>query len=214
MNSISNNLISSITEDNKGIVWIGTGNGLNAYDITTGKFSVFRSDVNNSSSLTSNIISCLYFDKTNNLWVGTSSDGLNQFDISSGTAKRYINISGDNNSISENEITSITSDNQNNLWVGTLNSGANIISPAGKITRFNTANGLSSNSIFSLKQDTKGIMWIGTFGGGLDALNTRTGKIIKLSQGTAKTLNLFLAIRSTIFLKTMPVHYGILQQTD
>jgi ligand-binding sensor domain-containing protein len=64
------------------------------------------------------------------------------------------------------------------LWVGNFNSGANIISPSGKITHFNTANGLSSNSIFSLKQDAKGIMWIGTFGGGLDALNTRTGKII------------------------------------
>ncbi len=208
--TISNNLISSITEDNKGIVWIGTGNGLNSYDSNTGKFSVYRSDSNNPNTLSSNIISSLYFDKTNNLWVGTSSDGLNKFDISSGSAKRYLNIAGDNNSISENEITSITSDNQNNLWVGTLNSGANIISPAGKITHFTTAQGLASNSIFSLNQDAKGIMWIGTFGGGLDALNTRTGKIINYhkepqnleSISSNKIYNIFEDNAGTIWFST------------
>ena len=98
-NSLSGNQIYAITEQNNGIIWIGTGYGLNRFDRQTEKFThFFKYD-----GLPSNMIVGLEFDNNNDLWISTDkglaclktnnhniktytvSDGLqgNQFNIHS-----------------------------------------------------------------------------------------------------------------------------------
>ncbi len=67
-NTISNDLISSITEDKVGTVWISTYSGLNAFDERKNNFKHFYK----SEGLLSNKISCLIADNANQLWMGTS----------------------------------------------------------------------------------------------------------------------------------------------
>jgi len=75
-NSISNDRISYISEDSKGIIWIGTkGAGLNALNTETMKFTTYT--VNNG--LPHNIINGFLFDDDDNLWISTNY-GISFFD--------------------------------------------------------------------------------------------------------------------------------------
>ncbi|NLU38751.1 MAG: hypothetical protein GXX78_07660 [Bacteroidales bacterium] len=75
-NSISNDRISYISEDSKGIIWIGTkGAGLNALNTETMKFTTFTV----SDGLPHNIINGILFDDDDNLWISTNY-GISFFD--------------------------------------------------------------------------------------------------------------------------------------
>ena len=67
---LSDNRFQDICEDMYGFIWIGTENGLNRYDGYN--FYQFYHDDNDSLSLTSNYIRCLYVDRDGTLWVGTN----------------------------------------------------------------------------------------------------------------------------------------------
>ena len=80
-NSISNNSISSILEDDKNNLWIGTrGGGLNCYNRQTGKFTVYCNDIKNPESISFNEVNTLKLNKNGNFWVGTDGGGLNYLD--------------------------------------------------------------------------------------------------------------------------------------
>lgn len=60
---------NTITQDDKGFVWIGTEDGLNRYDGQ--KFIVYKKRDNDLLSLKNNIVTSLFFDSQKRLWVGT-----------------------------------------------------------------------------------------------------------------------------------------------
>jgi signal transduction histidine kinase/ligand-binding sensor domain-containing protein/DNA-binding response OmpR family regulator len=64
--SITNNFINSIYEDRSGILWIGTEDGLNAFDAKTEKFKPFKI----SEGLTSKAIVSILADNSGKLWIG------------------------------------------------------------------------------------------------------------------------------------------------
>lgn len=66
---LSQSTVYSITQDNKGNLWIATADGLNKYDGYN--FNVFRHEHNNPNSIQSDLIRSLYFDNDNQLWIGT-----------------------------------------------------------------------------------------------------------------------------------------------
>lgn len=74
---LSNNMVSSIVQDNNGFMWFGSYDGLNRYDGL--KFKVFRNQLNDTTSLIDNKIHAITKDLNNNLWIGTEN-GLNVFD--------------------------------------------------------------------------------------------------------------------------------------
>lgn len=71
---LSQNMITSICQDHKGLMWFGTRDGLNCYDGYS--FKVFKVDVQSSHSLTDNYITSVFEDKNGNLWIGTMHGGL------------------------------------------------------------------------------------------------------------------------------------------
>ena len=60
-NGLSNNSVSSSLQDKNGFLWFGTINGLNRFDGYS--FKVFRHNPEDSTSIGSNFIRCLYEDK-------------------------------------------------------------------------------------------------------------------------------------------------------
>ena len=69
INGLSNNSVNCIFEDSEHTVWIGTWDGLNAYngrDIKT-----FRYNKNNKYSISNNIIRQIVEQNTSYLWVAT-----------------------------------------------------------------------------------------------------------------------------------------------
>ncbi|MEM9983786.1 MAG: two-component regulator propeller domain-containing protein [Bacteroidota bacterium] len=74
---LSNNSVFSLVQDQRGFLWIATGDGLSRYDGYS--FTRFRHQAQDSSSLTENHISSLVMGREGTLWVGTQVKGLNQY---------------------------------------------------------------------------------------------------------------------------------------
>lgn len=74
-NSLSNNTVLCIHEDDQGLLWIGTfGGGLNVFNPTTEKFFAYTE----KDGLSNNVIYGIAEDKTGNLWMSTNK-GISQF---------------------------------------------------------------------------------------------------------------------------------------
>jgi ligand-binding sensor domain-containing protein len=116
---LSHNSITSIIQDHKGLLWIGTSDGLNLYDGYS--FRIFRANAFDSGSISSNKITKLYEDSDNVLWIGTRN-GLNYFDWETFSFGRlsfdqYINKG------SRVFIKAIYEDKNSDLWIGTYGQG-------------------------------------------------------------------------------------------
>ncbi|MCC4211994.1 hybrid sensor histidine kinase/response regulator transcription factor [Leeuwenhoekiella parthenopeia] len=108
---LSQHDVSAILQDSEGFVWIGTYDGLNRFD----GFEVnsFFHENNNSSSLSSNRISCLFEDNKKRIWAGTDGYGLNYYSLEDGKINRV--------AVPENFgiINDIVQDRKGNIFVAT-----------------------------------------------------------------------------------------------
>ncbi|MBX2842120.1 MAG: hypothetical protein KTR26_10125, partial [Flammeovirgaceae bacterium] len=165
-NGLSQNSITCIIQDNKGFMWFGTWEGLNKYD--GHKFSVFKPEPEDTTSLSDIVINTLFEDSKGNLWVGTRN-GLNLFDRLNNNFIRFHADENNSNSINGNFITSIEEDKEGNIWIGTKK-GLNKFDPknqtfqridftelARKNARLDTA-----NIIYSLLWDSHEQLWVAT----------------------------------------------------
>jgi hypothetical protein len=87
--SLSNDIVTSILEDNQNRLWVGTcGGGLNLLDRQTGHFTRYKHDPANPASLSSDNVSTLFLDDSGALWVGSgcyrnAGAGLDRLDYGS-----------------------------------------------------------------------------------------------------------------------------------
>lgn len=70
-NGISSNNISSILQDQKGFIWIGTDNGLSRFD--GNQFTFYQKSNPLYSNLHANSINTICETNTNELWIGTEN---------------------------------------------------------------------------------------------------------------------------------------------
>lgn len=86
-NGLTQNTVWSITQDNRGLLWIGTDDGLLRYDGY--QFKVYRSVIGKTGNgLSGNSIRNLYYDKGIYLWVSTSG-GLSRLNLLTDSIKNY-----------------------------------------------------------------------------------------------------------------------------
>lgn len=77
--------IMDITGDSFGNIWMGTvTSGLIRFNPSTGNIQNFIYSSKDSSSISNNSITCLYFDNSDVLWIGTNR-GINRFDAKKST---------------------------------------------------------------------------------------------------------------------------------
>lgn len=103
---LSSGSVTSIVQDSKGLIWIGTKQGFNRYDGRD--FIHFHSG---NSVLESNDVSSLLVDAQDQLWIGTHGGGLYVHEGKTQKISRYLTEGiGD-------RIKSITASDHNGLWV-------------------------------------------------------------------------------------------------
>jgi signal transduction histidine kinase/DNA-binding response OmpR family regulator len=103
-------------EDKSGVLWVGTGNGLNQFDREKEQFIRHPFDPGNPKN--SDIsISSIHEDWKGRLWVGTMSHGLHFFDRKTGSFSSVAKMDG----LPSNQINGILEDNSENLWLHTEN---------------------------------------------------------------------------------------------
>lgn len=138
--SISHNFVySSIIEDYKGYLWIGTyGGGLNRFDPDTEIFTHYNTT--SKLALYNDIIFAIYQDKDSCLWIGTN-EGLNHLNQRTGEVQYMSTMDGLPNEV----VYSILPDDKGFLWLST-NKGICCFNPRDGTTRnFDINDGLQSN---------------------------------------------------------------------
>jgi ligand-binding sensor domain-containing protein len=108
-----------IFQDSRGIIWIGTEDGLNKYDGY--EFTVYRPVQDNKFSISNPRILSIAEDNSGNLWIGTNGGGLNKYDRNMGRFYTYLPKSKDSLSIAGTIVYCIMSYSNNELWIGTEN---------------------------------------------------------------------------------------------
>jgi len=199
--TLSNNIVVSITKDNKNNLWVGTMDGLNKIDLTNSSITHIKTE--NST------IRSLLFDTNNTLWIGTLG-GLNYIDdidnnivkktpmdfpsqyfmaiTESEPGKLILGLWGyglveywpEKNikkqyPVPDNKIYTVLESSDGTLWAGSWGGGLWSKPMNGEAVWFeNSENSELSNSvIYALFQDKGGIVWVGTNGGGVHYLSPR-----------------------------------------
>ncbi len=141
----SENDIRYLYSEDGANLWIGThGGGLNYFDAATRTFTHFKHAEKDSTSISSNIVSCILRSKAGALWVATAS-GLNEFNPATRAFTRYTVRDG----LPNDFVYGILEDNDGNLWLST-NKGVSCFTPRTRSFRnYDRRDGLPSNEFNS-----------------------------------------------------------------
>ncbi|MEQ9304047.1 MAG: two-component regulator propeller domain-containing protein, partial [Marinoscillum sp.] len=177
---LSQGSVISIAQDQNGLLWFATRDGLNTYD--GNRFTVFRNDPKDSTSISNNDILELLVNDHGDIWIGTYN-GLNRYSYSEGRFYHFFNDKNDPNSLANNSVWALCQMDNGELWIGT-GGGINIYKD-GKLSRISTnpsaPSGLTGNYAVEIFQDSRGEIWIGT-SKGLNRLMSETDGAFKFEQ--------------------------------
>ncbi len=156
--------INCITQDSKGILWIGTWSGLMRYDGY--KVRTFQQEPGTSDGLQSDQVTSLVEDRAGRLWVGTVSAGFHCFDRATERFVSYRFNPDNPNSLSDNDVWGLFEDSKGCIWVGTKK-GLNRFNPETKSFLRIYAPGddiarPSSDYIYSICETPDGSIWSAT----------------------------------------------------
>lgn len=133
-------------QDNDGIFWLGTNDGLIRFNQNKNEWKHFNNNPTDTNSLSSDIIFSICPDPTASskyLWIGTNGRGFNRFEIATGKCIRY----SDKDGLPNNVVYGILSDEAGNLWMST-NVGLSCFTPGGSrgaFRNFTYYDGLAGN---------------------------------------------------------------------
>lgn len=169
--------VSSVIQDSRGFMWIGTRDGLNRYDGYG--FVIYKHSIQDDNSLSSNLVSDIAEDKDGNIWLATLF-GLNKLDRKTGKFAHYFHDSANPNSISSNFVNRLIFDHEGILWIASQKGGLDRFDiPNNKITHYKHSDtnpaSLSNDDVTALKEDSKHRLWVGTLGGGLNLFDRKRG---------------------------------------
>jgi signal transduction histidine kinase/ligand-binding sensor domain-containing protein len=157
-------LITGITQDPQGYIWLASYTGLHRYDGYND--TRYSNDPGNPNSLVSNSLECVCSDKNGIIWIGTNIMGLDRFDPETGIFTHYHPRPKDQASLCSDSISAIIEDHDGILWIGT-DKGLNRLDPkTGRFTRYvhndKDSTSLSQDQVRVIYEDHQGILWIGT----------------------------------------------------
>ena len=169
--------VRSLDFDKKGIVWIGTYEGIS----TIQKDGSVRKVYNNPDKKTRfGKIKSVFTDKKGSVWFGSYYNGISVWDESNNNFANLNQNSG-TSSLSYDVVSSLVADVNKNIYIGTEGGGITVLdSKTGITSKINSSasNGISVDNIKSLCLSNSGILWIGTFTEGLAAYDVKSKRFV------------------------------------
>jgi len=180
--SLGDNKVMQITEDQSGVLWVGTyGDGLSILTPKMQAFGIINRQPWKKNTIPGMEVSAVLEDTEGLIWIGTYKNGLSLYDPQSGEFRNYDNKSKKPWDLSGNRINCIFQDSKGLIWVGTRKKGVFVIDKEkGIVARYRrdkkNKNSLSQNNIWWIYEGSMGYIWIGTSKKGLNRLDRKTGE--------------------------------------
>lgn len=198
-NSLSNDVIRSITKDRFGILWIGTDIGVTQFNPGNNEYVRHTFNPDDPNSISQNLQKFVHEDRDGEIWIGTNGGGLEKYDRKNNKFIHFRNDASDPFSLSDNITWCVYEDKDGYLWLGTDGGGLNKFDKkTGKFYRYlrdnRKPNSLNNNKILSICGDDNGIIWLGTAGGGLNKFDSRTGNVTVYNEMNGLASNTIHAI--------------------
>jgi signal transduction histidine kinase/ligand-binding sensor domain-containing protein/AraC-like DNA-binding protein len=175
---LSSSLVNSIHQDNYGIIWIATEDGLNRYDGS--KFITYKQNSQNTSIL-HNLVRLVYETKKDEIFVGYFS-GLQQYNVATDDFTN-IPIVLQNSEIFPAHVLSILERKNGDILVGTSGHGVFIISGEEGQKYANQISGLVPSTLINyLFEDSDENLWVSTQDKGLFRVGKQNQEVTHFSQ--------------------------------
>ncbi len=160
--AIGNQPITAMAQDTRGLIWIGTQQGLFRYDGY--RFHQFAHKASSPFSLAGNYVHSLYSARDGRLWVGTLSDGISVFDPASEGFEHFRHDEKIPTSLGAGGISAIVGDMHGGMWIATDNGLDHLPVGSQQFVHFkhNSApHSLLDDKVRSLLFDKTGHLWVG-----------------------------------------------------
>ena len=162
--NLPSNFITTLFEDNKGRIWVGTSSGVAIFE--NGEFTI-------ETELSGNLINAISQDANGDMWIGYDN-GIFYQDGNTWLTLNYFEGA---------KITSIIKGYTNDMWVGTY--GYGVIQYDWSEQQFNQTTDpdcIDCNYVNVIHEDAQGVIWVGT-GGDLKKLFNNTWSSYTVEDG-------------------------------
>jgi ligand-binding sensor domain-containing protein len=152
-----------ILQDHRGLLWIGTDDGLNKYDGY--EFRVYKPDQHDNYSISNSRILSLCADPSGDIWLGTNGGGLNRYDRDHDRFTHFLTDDTDSATIAGDIVYCLMVVEDSLLWIGT-NNGLSVLDIRKNrvIPREQLPSALSQIyglDILSMAIDKNNVIWLG-----------------------------------------------------
>jgi signal transduction histidine kinase/ligand-binding sensor domain-containing protein len=176
--SLSSNTVPALLIGQRGRIWLGTLDGLDELDRSTGRFRVYRPGSHRATAQ----FTSLAQGRNGSLWIGSPSSGLLHFNVRTHRFKVYYHHRGRSDTLSNDRVNGVMVSRSGAVWVSTQN-GLDRLNPGtGRFTDYYERNGLAGNAVSCTLQDRLGDIWAGT-ADGLSRLDPWTGRFRNYGEG-------------------------------
>ncbi|MDZ7717361.1 MAG: two-component regulator propeller domain-containing protein [Balneolaceae bacterium] len=176
--SISDGLASTqvqaIHQDQYGLLWIGTTNGLQKYDGIT--FKTYKTESGQPNSLIDNDVWGLEENENGDLWIATRN-GISKYNRNTDTFNNYdFNEEFELATFDGGWVFNLFKDSQNRLWATTIFAGILLFNPTSdqwEMPEYEFEDSEDTNLrdfILAITEDPSGTIWVGTRARGLYSL--------------------------------------------
>jgi ligand-binding sensor domain-containing protein/signal transduction histidine kinase len=151
------NFIVVIYQTRKGVILIGTRQGLYQFNESNNNFD------NISQIPFYCFIHSIAEDKDGTLWIGTLGNGLYYYNRDKNSSGNFLFDPGNKSSLNSNSATTIFEAGNGDLWIGTEGGGLCRFNPKdSSFISYTTKDGFPSNTIFKILEDNQANLWITT----------------------------------------------------
>ncbi|MGB0839434.1 MAG: two-component regulator propeller domain-containing protein [Chitinophagales bacterium] len=171
--TLSNDLIFTLAQDNKGLIWVGTSKGLNIFNpkyldkknpTSAIKFQQFHHNTLDKESLVYNEIRDVYINPTTGICWLSSFGGIGKYDSERIKFELHLNKSQKTQKIAPH---AVLEENNQEIWIGSTETGLIKYNLATKALQRFIPNKDNENDHFnkqyrSLYKDIEGNIWIGS----------------------------------------------------
>lgn len=154
-NGVSSNCITSIIQDQKGYIWMGTENGLSRFDGT--QFSFYRKTDPSYPNFNSSFINTICEANASELWLGTEH-GIYIYNQVQNKFIKFTQTTSNNTSISS-WVSHIIQDKEKNMWIATRKQGIFLYNTqTKKLVQYEVP--CNDNNVVYILNDSQNNIWI------------------------------------------------------